>query len=258
MARVAGARCTAGPGDLVTAGCRLPVRQGGSRQNRRIGPLDGGEQVLGPRRWDSRIKPSWQRVRQTGSPVTSAWLSAQYGWRGTVQKALNVPGSLCWTCSPEQPAPTTLKESVARIAPRSVLLIAAGNVSDEGYATHDRFGARPDLGWHPARATHKRYRPHRNSGVRRSWASSTRTSADPGQTALQKVQSCKPGVNMPGPTETLPVAVRPRGCRSSRSWVGGAGDRDRLGIFWYLGPILILGLIPVLDLIAGLDRFRTP
>ena len=34
----------------------------------------------------------------------------------------------------------------------------------------------------------------------------------------------------------------------------GAGDRDRLGIFWYLGPILILGLIPVLDLIAGLDR----
>ena len=30
------------------------------------------------------------------------------------------------------------------------------------------------------------------------------------------------------------------------------------GIFWYLGPILILGLIPVLDLIAGLDRSNPP
>jgi alkane 1-monooxygenase len=30
------------------------------------------------------------------------------------------------------------------------------------------------------------------------------------------------------------------------------------GIFWYLGPILILGLIPILDLIAGLDRSNPP
>jgi alkane 1-monooxygenase len=30
------------------------------------------------------------------------------------------------------------------------------------------------------------------------------------------------------------------------------------GLFWYLGPILILGLIPVLDLIAGLDRSNPP
>ena len=30
------------------------------------------------------------------------------------------------------------------------------------------------------------------------------------------------------------------------------------GVFWYLGPILILGLIPVLDLIAGIDRSNPP
>lgn len=30
------------------------------------------------------------------------------------------------------------------------------------------------------------------------------------------------------------------------------------GVFWYIGPILILGLIPILDLIAGIDRSNPP
>ncbi len=42
-------------------------------------------------------------------------------------------------------------------------------------------------------------------------------------------------------------------------FLGGAlATLTDLGIFWYLGPILILGLIPVLDLIAGLDRSNPP
>ena len=42
-------------------------------------------------------------------------------------------------------------------------------------------------------------------------------------------------------------------------FMGGAlATATGWGIFWYLGPILILGLIPVLDLIAGLDRSNPP
>ncbi len=39
---------------------------------------------------------------------------------------------------------------------------------------------------------------------------------------------------------------------------GGLATLTGWGFFWYLGPILILGLIPILDLIAGLDRSNPP
>ena len=39
---------------------------------------------------------------------------------------------------------------------------------------------------------------------------------------------------------------------------GGLATVTGLGIFWYLGPLLILGIIPVLDLIAGTDRANPP
>jgi alkane 1-monooxygenase len=42
-------------------------------------------------------------------------------------------------------------------------------------------------------------------------------------------------------------------------FMGGAlANVTGWGVFWYLGPILILGLIPILDLIAGLDRSNPP
>ena len=75
-----------------------------------------------------------------------AWLSAQYGWRGN-GAALNVPRFTFWTCSPTARTDHA-EESVARIAPRPVLLIAAGNVCPTRLRDHsyrDRFGARPDL-----------------------------------------------------------------------------------------------------------------
>ena len=118
----------------------------------------GGEQVLGAAAQDSRIQAVVAEVRQTGSPVTSpGCLRSTAGGNGS--EGSERPRSLCWTCSPEQPAPTTLKESVARIAPRSVLLIAAGNVSDEGYATTAiaTGSGHVQIWGHPARATHKRY-----------------------------------------------------------------------------------------------------
>ena len=104
----------------------------------RIGALGlsmGGEQVLGAAAQDSRIQAVVAEGATNRVAGDFAWLSAQYGWRGTVQQALNVPRFTLLDVLSEQPAPTTLKESVARIAPRPVLLIAAGNVSDEGYAT---------------------------------------------------------------------------------------------------------------------------
>ncbi len=42
-------------------------------------------------------------------------------------------------------------------------------------------------------------------------------------------------------------------------FIGGAlATATGWGVFWYLGPILILGLIPLIDLAAGLDRSNPP
>ncbi len=42
-------------------------------------------------------------------------------------------------------------------------------------------------------------------------------------------------------------------------FLGGAlATRTGIGVFWYIGPILILGLVPLLDLLAGLDRSNPP
>ncbi len=42
-------------------------------------------------------------------------------------------------------------------------------------------------------------------------------------------------------------------------FIGGAlAATTGWGVFWYLGPILILGVIPVLDLLTGIDRSNPP
>ena len=42
-------------------------------------------------------------------------------------------------------------------------------------------------------------------------------------------------------------------------FLGGAlATLTGIGVFWYIGPILILGLVPLLDLLAGLDRSNPP
>ena len=42
-------------------------------------------------------------------------------------------------------------------------------------------------------------------------------------------------------------------------FLGGAlATLTGIGVFWYIGPILILGLVPLLDLRAGLDRSNPP
>lgn len=39
---------------------------------------------------------------------------------------------------------------------------------------------------------------------------------------------------------------------------GGLARLTGLGVFWYLGPILVLVIIPLLDLVVGLDRSNPP
>jgi alkane 1-monooxygenase len=42
-------------------------------------------------------------------------------------------------------------------------------------------------------------------------------------------------------------------------FMGGAlATATGWGVFWYIGPILILGIIPLIDLLAGLDRSNPP
>ena len=39
---------------------------------------------------------------------------------------------------------------------------------------------------------------------------------------------------------------------------GGLATLTGWSVFWFIGPILILGLIPAIDLAAGIDRSNPP
>ncbi|MEZ5186944.1 MAG: alpha/beta fold hydrolase [Candidatus Nanopelagicales bacterium] len=104
----------------------------------RIGALGmsmGGEEVLGAAASDLRIRATVAEGATNRVAGDFDWLPEQYGWRGRVQQLLDVPRFALVDLFTAQPPPLTLREAVAAIAPRPVLLIAAGAVPDEQYAT---------------------------------------------------------------------------------------------------------------------------
>ncbi len=104
---------------------------------RRIGALGlsmGGEQVLGAAGADPRIAAVAAEGATHRTGADYAWLSDEFGWRGSLQKAINAPRFALVDVLAAQDPPTPLAEAVRTISPRPVLLIAAGTVQDEALA----------------------------------------------------------------------------------------------------------------------------
>ncbi len=109
-----------------------------------VGLSMGGEEVIGAGAADPRIRAVVAEGATNRTMADKGWLSAHYGVRGWVQERLDsVTYGLVDLLSGIGP-PTPLRSAVAAMAPRPVLLIAAGSVPDEGVADRWIQEASPD------------------------------------------------------------------------------------------------------------------
>jgi hypothetical protein len=73
-----------------------------------------------------------------------AWLSDEYGWRGAIQEGIDWLTYTTADLLTDADPPLALRDAIAQTAPRPVLLIAAGTVTNEGDAGRYFAGAAPD------------------------------------------------------------------------------------------------------------------
>jgi uncharacterized protein len=99
-----------------------------------VGLSMGGEEAIGAAAGDPRIRAVVAEGATHRVTADRAWLSGEYGWRGTLQESLDwlTYGITDLLTPAHQPPP--LRAAVAATAPRKVLLIAAGDSADEGNA----------------------------------------------------------------------------------------------------------------------------
>ncbi|WP_406047210.1 alpha/beta hydrolase [Kribbella sp. NBC_00889] len=94
----------------------------------------GGEEAIGAAAGDRRIRAVVAEGATHRVAADRAWLSDEYGWRGTLQEGLDrLTYSITGLLTGADP-PRTLRDTVDATAPRKVLLIAADDRADEGNA----------------------------------------------------------------------------------------------------------------------------
>lgn len=99
-----------------------------------VGLSMGGEEAVGAAARDDRIKAVVGEGVTGRTAADKAWLSDVHGWRGVVQEGIDhlLYGAVDVLTSSSPPI--SLRAAVGAIAPRPVLLIAAGDVPDEADA----------------------------------------------------------------------------------------------------------------------------
>jgi alpha/beta superfamily hydrolase len=99
-----------------------------------VGLSMGGEAAIGAAAQDERIRAVVGEGVTGRTAADKAWLSDVHGWRGLVQEGIDhlLFGAVDVLTSASPPP--SLRHAVAATAPRPVLLIAAGEVPDEGDA----------------------------------------------------------------------------------------------------------------------------
>lgn len=109
-----------------------------------LGLSMGGEEAIGAAARTSTIRAVVAEGVTGRTAEDLRWLSSAYGWRGAVTQAVHAAQtSLADALSPAH-RPPMLEESVRGIAPRPVLLLAAGHVPDEQHAAAALRAAAPD------------------------------------------------------------------------------------------------------------------
>jgi hypothetical protein len=99
-----------------------------------VGLSMGGEQALGAAATDPRIRAVVAEGATNRVAADWAFLSEEYGVRGRIQQGVNALTYAVTDLLTAARPPVTLREAAAAMAPRPALLIAAGNVPDEGHA----------------------------------------------------------------------------------------------------------------------------
>ncbi|MFI7067531.1 alpha/beta hydrolase [Kribbella sp. NPDC050124] len=103
----------------------------------RIGVLGlsmGGEEAIGAAAADTRIRAVVAEGATNRTTADRAWMSDEYGWRGTVQEGLEWLTYQTTALLTPANAPIGLRTAVLAAAPRRVLLIAGGAIPDEEHA----------------------------------------------------------------------------------------------------------------------------
>ena len=99
-----------------------------------VGMSMGGEEVIGAAAADSRIRAVVAEGATNRVTGDKAWLSDEFGWRGAVQERVEWLLYSTTDLLTDAAPPMTLRDAVAAASPRPVLLIAGGDVADEGRA----------------------------------------------------------------------------------------------------------------------------
>ena len=109
-----------------------------------VGMSMGGEEAIGAAASNERIAAVVAEGATNRVAADKAWLSDEYGWRGTLQEGVEW---LTYTTADLLTAadqPNALRDAVRATAPRPVLLIAAAHRADEGNAGRYLQSAAPD------------------------------------------------------------------------------------------------------------------
>jgi pimeloyl-ACP methyl ester carboxylesterase len=96
-----------------------------------VGLSMGGEEAIGAVAADGRIAAVVAEGASARTEADKAWLADVYGWRGWVQIRLEWVQYALTDLLTTAPKPVSLAESAAAASPTPILMIAAGNVSEE-------------------------------------------------------------------------------------------------------------------------------
>ena len=99
-----------------------------------IGMSMGGEEAIGAAASDSRIRAVVAEGATNRVTADKAWLSDEFGWRGTVQRGVEWLVYKTADVLTDAGQPISLRDAAAAAAPRPMLLIAAGGVANEAKA----------------------------------------------------------------------------------------------------------------------------
>ena len=99
-----------------------------------VGLSMGGEEAIGAAATDPRVRAVVAEGVTGRTAADKAWLSEEFGFRGLIQEGVDHLtywlADLMTSASP----PISLHDAVMQVAPRPLLLIATGEVPDEGLA----------------------------------------------------------------------------------------------------------------------------
>ncbi len=113
---------------------------------RRVGAVGfsmGGEQAIGAAAADPRLRAVVAEGATRRTAADAAWYGDAYGLRGRLQHQVDRWTDVLVDAFTDASPPTPLREAVARAVPTPVLLIAAGEVGEEGLAAEHVRGGSP-------------------------------------------------------------------------------------------------------------------